>query len=98
MSVKRMLIALAFAAGAFGAPAFAQSWAWAVYHNGDEIVVANMASPPDRTAWTPVSPCTYQSQVQAQGCACVLVTKGDLMNRKYHSTQIAKGEWSCPKG
>jgi len=92
---KRIMIFLGAALFAFST-ASAQSWAWAVYHNGDAILVANMSNPPDLRVWTPVSPCTHQSRTQAQSCACMLVTQGDLTNRIYTSVQIARNEWSCP--
>lgn len=74
----------------------AQSWGWAVYHDGrGAIYVAEMAAVSPSSGWVPLAPYTNQTLRQARQAACLLVTVGDLTNRKYRSPQIRRGEWSC---
>jgi len=81
----------------FASQAYAQSWAWAVYHDGHgSIWVANQSNPPNPKIWTRMENHAFLSQAQAQSHACLLVTKGDLINRKYVSAQISSGAWTCP--
>lgn len=87
---------LAIALGASADRCAAQSWAWAVYHDGNGTIhVANMADVRPSSGWVPLAPYTNQTLRQAQQAACLLVTEGDLTNRKYHSPQIDRGDWSC---
>lgn len=77
-------------------PINAQSWAWAVFHNGSGAIwVANHQTPPDPNVWTRMDSYAFRSQTEAQNIACMLVTKGDLFNRKYTSVQISTGAWTC---
>ena len=98
MKLKSLTIALAaFSLLPTLAPASAQSWAWAVYHNGKGAIwVANQTTPPDPNVWKRMDSHAFLSQSQAQSRACLLVTKGDLFNRKYSSQQISMGAWGCP--
>ena len=84
------------AAGQSSAHILAQSWGWAVYHDGrGTIYVANMAAVQPQSGWVPLAPYTNQTIRQARQAACLLVTQGDLTNRKYRSPQINQGEWRC---
>lgn len=74
----------------------AQSWAWAVYHDGHgSIMVANMADVAATSNWRPLPPYTHQGLRQAQQAACLLVLEGDLATRRYKAPQIERGEWWC---
>lgn len=75
----------------------AQSLAWAVYTDGEGAIwVANQATPPNPQVWKRMDNHSFLSEAQAKGNACMLVTKGDLFNRKYTSVQISRADWSCP--
>lgn len=93
---KLFIIALAAGFVASQAPAEARTWAWAVYDNGSGAIwVANQSSPPNPSTWKRMQSYSFRSQVEAQNIACMLVTQGDLFNRKYTSVQISRGDWTC---
>ncbi|MBO6638764.1 MAG: hypothetical protein JJ920_07650 [Roseitalea sp.] len=77
-------------------PSFAQSWAWAVYHDGQGTIrVANMADVAPSSGWRPLPPYTHQGLRQARQAACLLVLDGDLTTKRYKAPQIEQGEWQC---
>ena len=97
VGAARILGILAVLALSFGVrDSQAQTWGWAVYHDGrGTIYVAEMAAVSPSSGWVPLAPYTNQTLRQARQAACLLVTEGDLTNRKYRSPQIRRGEWSC---